>query len=244
MKLSRSNIKFITVVLMTLNHIGLICLKEQTFLRELFVNAGYVTAITMCYFLVEGVRYTHSMKAYGRRLAALAIVSQIPYDLAFTKGAVLRFNAMNMGFTLFLCFLLCDASLKIQNRGRRFLICAALILASGISDWAFFAPLFTILFLRSGYDRNSLGQSYIFCAALFGIIEFQSLDSYAMPARLLSAAGGVAAILLSGFLILHCYSGRECAAAISNRRAQQYFFYIYYPLHLLILGVIRILVKL
>ena len=39
---------------MALNHIGLIFLVPGSGLYTVFVNAGYFTAITMCYFLVEG----------------------------------------------------------------------------------------------------------------------------------------------------------------------------------------------
>lgn len=45
---------------MLLNHIANVLLPENTILWEAFIDIGYFTAITMCYFLVEGFYYTHS----------------------------------------------------------------------------------------------------------------------------------------------------------------------------------------
>ena len=33
----------------------------------------------MCFFLVEGYRYTHSRKKYALRLLIFALISQVPY---------------------------------------------------------------------------------------------------------------------------------------------------------------------
>ena len=52
--INRDQIKYIAMFLMLLNHISIIFLEPGTFLSELFLDLGYFTAITMCYFLVEG----------------------------------------------------------------------------------------------------------------------------------------------------------------------------------------------
>ena len=65
--LNRDVIKYIAMLTMLLNHISIIFMKSGSFLSELFLDIGYFTAITMCYFLVEGFQYTHSKKNYGIR---------------------------------------------------------------------------------------------------------------------------------------------------------------------------------
>ncbi len=57
---------------MLLNHIANIFLEPGTLLFEIFVDVGYFTAITMCYFLVEGYGYTRSKEKYGKRLLLFA----------------------------------------------------------------------------------------------------------------------------------------------------------------------------
>ena len=58
--LTRDAIKYLAIFTMLLNHIANVLLPENTILWEVLVDIGYFTAITMCYFLVEGFYYTHS----------------------------------------------------------------------------------------------------------------------------------------------------------------------------------------
>ena len=53
--MNRDEIKYIAMFTMLLNHIANIFLEPGTLLFEIFVDVGYFTAITMCYFLVGGL---------------------------------------------------------------------------------------------------------------------------------------------------------------------------------------------
>ena len=97
--LNRDVIKYIAMLAMLLNHISQIFMKPGYFLSELFLDIGYFTAITMCYFLVEGFQYTHSKKNYAIRLLIFALISEIPYCMAFTNNGVIEFQGLNMLFT-------------------------------------------------------------------------------------------------------------------------------------------------
>ena len=66
--LNRDVIKYIAMTAMLLNHIANIFLVPGTLWYEVLVDIGYFTAITMCYFLVEGFRYTHSRKQYALQM--------------------------------------------------------------------------------------------------------------------------------------------------------------------------------
>ena len=98
--LTRDAIKYLAIFTMLLNHIANVLLPENTILWEVLVDIGYFTAITMCYFLVEGFYYTHSRRKYGERLLIFAGISQVPYMMAF------GFSQLNMIFTLFICFMI------------------------------------------------------------------------------------------------------------------------------------------
>ena len=105
--MNRDQIKYAAMFTMLLNHIANIFLEPGTFLFEVMVDVGYFTAITMCYFLVEGYCYTRSKEKYGKRLLLFALISEIPFCLAFTEEGTISFVSMNMLFTLFLCLLIC-----------------------------------------------------------------------------------------------------------------------------------------
>ena len=102
--LNRDTIKYIAMFTMLLNHIATIFLTPGTWLFEFFLAIGYFTAITMIYFLVEGYHYTHSKKTYISRLFFFALISEIPYCLAFTTNGMIEFYGLNMLFTLCVCF--------------------------------------------------------------------------------------------------------------------------------------------
>ena len=78
--LTRDAIKYLAIFTMLLNHIANVLLPENTILWEVLVDIGYFTAITMCYFLVEGFYYTHSRRKYGERLLIFAGIP-IEHDL-------------------------------------------------------------------------------------------------------------------------------------------------------------------
>ena len=141
--LNRDVIKYIAMTAMLLNHIANIFLVPGTLWYEVLVDIGYFTAITMCYFLVEGFRYTHSRKQYALRLFGFGVVSQVPFSMAFAQNDILEFQDFNMMFTLFLCFCILLCIETIRNRFLRGVLIVLLIFGSLFCDWALLAPVFT-----------------------------------------------------------------------------------------------------
>lgn len=236
--LDRDTIKYIAMAAMLVNHIGTIFLTPGTFLYELFLDIGYFTAPVMCYFLVEGYRLTHSRKLYGRRLFVFTVLSELPFCLAFSHGAAVYFVAMNMIFTLFLCFLLLEVLEKEPKGFARGLLVALLILASTVSDWAILAPVYTMLFYKAGQDREKQKKAFFWAAALFGAFGLAgSPEWYSGLQRLLYALGCMSGVAAAGVCIVCFYNGRR---AQRGQRFSKWFFYLFYPVHLLLLGIIRI----
>ncbi|MCC8100971.1 MAG: conjugal transfer protein TraX [Clostridiales bacterium] len=236
--LNRDIIKYIAMFTMLLNHIAHVFPLPGTFLRELFIDLGYFTAPVMCYFLVEGYHYTHSKKQYGIRLAVFALLSELPFCLAFTYNGLISFQGMNMIFTLLLCFLIVLAMDQIWNPILRKLVVFALIAASVCSDWAIFAPVFTILFVRAGQEKEKIRKAYVIATLAFGLANFSSGVGYCPPQRnLLLSLGTMVGPALAGFVIVELYNGKRMER---GRTFSQWFFYLFYPVHLLILGLLRV----
>lgn len=128
--LNRDVIKYIAMTAMLLNHIANIFLVPGTLGYEVLVDIGYFTAITMCYFLVEGFRYTHSRKQYALRLFGFGVVSQVPFSMAFAQNGILEFQDFNMMFTLFLCFCILLCIETIRSRFLRGVLIVLLIFGS------------------------------------------------------------------------------------------------------------------
>ncbi len=165
---SQNVLKYIAMGTMLLNHIAAIFLPAGTVLCELFTAVGYFTAISMVYFLVEGYGYTRSKRNYFFRLLLFAGISQLPYDLAFSETDTLKFCGLNMLFTHCICFGILWVLEHGNNRWIKGVAVLALILLSSISDWAWLAPIFTLLFRWAGKNRTKEAIAFAVAALLFG----------------------------------------------------------------------------
>ena len=80
--LSQEWLKIIACVIMLIDHIGAVLLPQYIWLRYI----GRIAFPIYCFLLAEGVHYTKNPQKYGLRLAAGALLSEIPFDLALFGG--------------------------------------------------------------------------------------------------------------------------------------------------------------
>lgn len=152
--MSRDSIKMVAMLTMLINHIANVFLPAGQPLTNLCLCIGYFTAVTMCFFLVEGYGCTRSKRRYAGRLLGFAVLAQLPYQLAFPANGIAGFVQFNMLFTLLLCFLVLLVQEKIQDRVLRGVCIVLLICASLFCDWALLAPVFTLLFAWAGGTKR------------------------------------------------------------------------------------------
>jgi len=225
--LDRNVIKCVAMFTMLLNHIAHTLLTPESMFYDVFVGVGYFTAITMCYFLVEGFEYTRSRKKYGQRLLLFALLSQVQYTLAF--DAVI----FNMLFTLLFCFLILCILEHLQEKWYKVPLIVLLFLVSVFSDWAVMAPTFTLLFRWSKNDRKKLTISYGLSVLLFIVMMLPNylIEASFGPALLHTVCDSLS-LVASGVVILFFYNGRKSKAAPGFFK---WFFYWFYPVHILVL---------
>ena len=225
--LNRDVIKYVAMFTMFLNHF----LPVNSMLTEVLMNVGYFTAPVMCYFLVEGYQYTHSKQKYGQRLLLFAILSEIPF--VWATG----FFALNMIFTLFFCFLLLCLQEKETNPFRRRAGTVLLFIATMFSDWALFAPMFTLLFWKNRGNRKGIVKTFVIGGSLFGLMNLLNyLALYPFAEALLHSLFSVVGVAAAGIVITCFYNGKR---AERGRGFSKWFFYLFYPLHLLALCAVR-----
>ena len=233
--LNRDAIKYIAMFTMLLNHIAHIFLERGTPLYEIFQDIGFFTAPVMCFFLVEGYTYTRSKRGYGLRLLVFAAVSQFPFYLAF------GYQTLNMIYTLLCCFLILVVMEKVSNPLLCRVLLLLLILATVNGDWPVIAPVLTILLANDWGDRGRMARGFSLTYLLFAILNVQSYMNgetgdwtlYAVTHALLSGLG----ILAAAVATLVLYNGER---AKRGRTFSKWFFYVFYPGHLLILYLIKI----
>lgn len=211
--IDRSVLKWIAVLTMVIDHVGAILFPDQIWMRVI----GRVAFPIYAYCLAEGFRYTSDYRWYLGRLALFAILSEIPFDLAF-YGVPFSFAHQNVFFTLTLGLIL----LWVLERCReQLLLCAG----------AFAVLCFLAQALHMDYGAGGLLMVFAFYLAQqgtspwigWGIFVFINLFGY---------AGGVQWAAILALLPIGLYSGK------AGKRKQRFFYWIY-PLHLLLLWIIE-----
>lgn len=230
--LNRDQIKYLAIILMTFNHIAHILMTSGTAVYEVFEDIGYFTSITMCYFFVDGYFYTHSRRNYAKRLFIFALISEIPYILA------MGYFQLNVMFTFLICFCILTVLDSKLNKFPKVLSVLGLTLLSAVCDCAFILPIAAILFRFGRGDRKKQALAWITMCVIFFALNLPSYYSAEerLGYALLHSFYAVIPWVASGVVIMFFYSGKKSE---KHEFLNKWFFYIYYPLHLLILWGIR-----
>lgn len=230
--LNRDQIKYLAIILMTFNHIVHILMTSGTAVYEVFEDIGYFTSITMCYFFVEGYFYTHSRRNYAKRLFIFALISEIPYVLA------MGYFQLNVMFTFLICLCILTVLDSKLNKFLKVLSVLGLTLLSAVCDCAFILPIAAILFRLGRGDRKKQILAWITMCVIFFALNLTSYydEANRLGYVFLHSFYAVIPWVASGIIIMYFYSGKKSEKHIFLNK---WLFYIYYPLHLLILWGIR-----
>lgn len=205
--LTGSSLKIIALFAMLLDHIGAILFPQFILLRII----GRIAFPIFCFLLIEGFIHTHNSRKYASRLLIFALISEVPFDLAITHRAF-YLDHQNIFFTLFIGLLVLIGIRRYSNH----VLMQILIIWTG----CLFARILKV-------DYNLLGVLMIVLFYYFRDRPYPLIPIF----FLINYLGGGS--FLQGFatfalLPIMLYNGqRGCAL--------KYVFYIFYPLHLLIL---------
>lgn len=105
--LTGSTLKIIAMITMLIDHIGAAVLvrmiiagnSELYDMYSVLRMIGRIAFPIFCFLLIEGFCYTKDAKKYAARLFLFALLSEVPFDLAFSSK-VLEFQYQNVFFTL------------------------------------------------------------------------------------------------------------------------------------------------
>ena len=235
--LNRDMIKLFAIITMTLCHISQIFMIPSPGGDLMRAGASF-TAAAMCWFVAEGVRKSSNLADYGKRLAGFALISQVPYCLAFTKDQTIAWQGLNMLYTLLMIYMMALFVQTEADRKWRIVLTAAAAAASLVGDWGGYATLFGLLFIWAGEDKQKQLISFFisFLTHFTAIFIHRMLFGGGIAASCGEAMLQSCGILLAGMMIIYLYNGRRA----SHPNFWKWFFYIYYPLHLVVLGLIRL----
>lgn len=244
--LNTNAIKLIAVVAMTADHI--VWLLFPGYPTELIPMAmhilGRITCPIMCYFIAEGYHHTSNVRKYTARLFFFAFLSHFAYVFAsanfvdwrsfipFYYGDILDQTSVMWSLAWGLVMLRVVHCERIKPAAQALLV-ILICLISFPSDWSCIASLCVLAF---GTNRGEFKKQMLWMlvyVAIYSVVYFFAIDK---------VYGFVQLAVVLAIPILGMYNGRRGRSQRING-IMKWVFYIYYPLHLLILGWIRFTLK-
>ncbi|AKG34556.1 TraX family protein [Paenibacillus durus] len=205
--------QLIAMLTMLIDHIGYIFFPQDLGWRYI----GRIAFPIYCYALVQGHLYTSSKSRYVLRLLIIALIAQIPYNLALDPGG------LNVVFTLLLSELVLIALDKLPKL------------------WMGIAAAAPILWVMDHYplDYNAYG--------LLLVLIFRYARSYRLVLAHLALNViymfyyGWTIQMLSLLPTLVIAYGPELWVYLQKRRVPRWVWWSFYPGHLAVLAIIRLL---
>lgn len=238
-------LKIIAIIAMFINHSGYVfayqLMSISIYLYIVTLWIGRLTFPILAFLLVEGFKYTKNLKKYFFRLFIFWIISIYPYYLVFTaNNRDFKYIDLinNVFFTLFISLLVLFLCSKTNNIVIECIIVIGFAILTYWSDWGFMGIFMVFGFYKIKDPTYKKIIPVIYTGILFFIKmlpEYMN-NPFAFPMSfLLSSLGVFLAIPL-----LIKYNGKRGI----NSQVVKWSFYIFYPAHLLILGIIQKVINL
>lgn len=236
-KLNSNHLKLIAIIAMTIDHLAdlIYPVMPNMFLSNIMHIIGRLTAPIMFFFICEGFYHTKNLKKYISRLLIFAIISHFAYCFAFginylpfSTGEI--FNQTSIMWTL----LWAVVALYILNGKNKFkewqkwVLVILINIITFSADWSSIGVMI-ILFMydhRGNVEKQML--SMIPWVVIYAVVSFFFVNKVYAFIQL--------AVLLV-YPLLKMYNGEKGKA-----KWMKWFFYVYYPLHLIIIGILRIVI--
>lgn len=243
--ISQEQLKLIACLTMLIDHIAatvVLAVMPRTGpaayqayqIYQLMRVIGRIAFPIYCFLLAEGAHYTHDPKKYALRLAIGAVLSEIPFDLAFRGGLTLRSQSVML--TLLLGFLALEAMARCRKPLLRLLAMAPFALLAELlqTDYGGGGVLMIVLFSLSREMRHRW---------LVQLVGMVLIIQYCMGPQALVQFGGfqcsIELFALIALIPIAAYSGRKAGSG----KAAQWAFYLFYPVHLTVLWLLETVLR-
>ncbi|BBF41511.1 conserved membrane protein [Lachnospiraceae bacterium KM106-2] len=217
-------LKWIAIITMVIDHTGAILFNDPKYAYLRLI--GRLAFPIFCFLLVEGFYHTSNVYKYLGRLAIFAFISEVPFDMMYAAfGNQVVWSHQNVFFTLLIglstVFWIDKIRLKYQEKQVFALIIQLLVLYIGgflaeicCSDYGALGIFMIIVFY---FNRGNLWTITILNGLLIAVLNGPaSIEMYALLA----------------IPLLAMYNGEK-------GKSMKYFFYAFYPVHIVILCLIK-----
>lgn len=243
--LTANTIKLIAIIAMTIDHIAWAVFPGYPTapLPMIMHIIGRITCPIMCYFIAEGYHYTKDIKKYTARLFIFAGISHFAYVFAsmsfvdwrsfipFYFGSVFNQTSVMWSLAWGLVMLRVVNSENIKRGWVKTLLVLLICIITFPSDWSCIAALCVLAFGTNRGDFKKQMLWMLFYVGLYAAIYCLALDL---------AYGLLQLAVVLSIPVIALYNGQSGKNPRVNK-AMKWLFYLYYPLHLFVIGIIQFL---
>lgn len=240
--LNSNQLKLIAIIAMTVDHIAWAMFDgyPSALLPLVMHIIGRLTCPIMCYFIAEGYHYTRNINKYAFRLFAFAFVSHFAYIFAsndfvdfksfipFYYGNFLNQTSVMWSLAWGLVMLRIADSKRIKSIYKVLLVILICIITLP-SDWSCIAALCIMAVGTNRGDFRKQMSWMIFYVALYSLVYFFAIDK---------AYGVLQMGVVLSIPVIAMYNGKRGKNPKINK-FMKWFFYIFYPVHLFVIGLIN-----
>jgi len=216
-------IKNVAVLSMVLDHVGLVFFPHIAWFRVVGRLAMPLFAYSMSKAFDRGLNNEsfESLYKYFFRILMLSIASQVPFSLITGNP-----HLLNIGFTWILGFLLLLTYTRDNSFFGWFVICLTALLAYFLNaDYGLYGALYPLMFYVCISKKHKFNLMLVGSALLF------LLYSFSFGVSVLQAVSILAVLII---MLLDNYD--------HVLRFNKWFYYSFYPAHMLVLVIIRFLI--
>lgn len=257
--LNRNALKYFALFCMVCDHVGVAFFDSGTLWYIVLKFLGGFTMPIMAFFLAEGYCYTHNVKRYALRIFVFTFISIVPFCYLQSGGSWLPFGIadgtvnprvmniyfsglgktvyiyrLNFLFTLLLSLANIAAWDKLKAPAPIKVVITVLIcwLATGC-DWGYWCVLFSFIFwkFREKPTLKWILYSLVSLTCVFYFKVFQNPLCFEITYLFKPIHFNLFLVIP---IIALCYNGTKGKTG----KFSKWFFYIFYPAHLLIIDLI------
>ena len=234
-------LKIIAIAAMLIDHVG--SLIDNNTMRII----GRLAFPIFAYCIAEGYHYTHNVNKYMKRLLILAIISHIPYMMAsttfqkygwqsiipFSTGTgIERFlNQTSVIWSYFIGLVILQFSSNNKYKKVQIPLIIVLCILAFPSDWSCIGSLIVVAIASNRNNpKKQILSSYLFII-LYSLVYYFAISK---------VYGLIQLCTILAVPIIYLYNGKKGDNKKVNN-IMKWLFYIYYPLHLFIIGLIGLL---
>lgn len=233
-KLNANHLKIVAITAMTIDHIADIIYPSFP-ANPVAIGLhmiGRLTAPIMWFFIAEGFFYTKNFTKYLFRMFIFAIISHFAYCFAFginyipfSQGDIFNQTSVMWPLAWGLVALFVLNRVEIQQWLKIILLLIINVITFP-SDWSCIAVMAIVAIYSNRGNLKKQMSNMMIWVVIYATISFLFVD------RLY---GVIQLFVVLVYPVLKLYNGEK-----GNASWMKWIFYIYYPAHLIIVGILRL----